>query len=672
MKKNYVLPFAFTALVAALAGCGGESANVIPEIYDTSTVNGACKSNTASCVEFVLDYPLDGLNFTCSSDTKNKFVTLFDVSEGVSTGACKLGDTVTFYLQGEKNNKIDLGKISLNELSNVASGTSPPRLTVLDLARGMTGQKAQAIDPADRTVKTAMRLVQIVQALGFKNNQVASATEIQPVYITDANRQALDQLAESISVSKLVNYTDAEFAAFLNDWLGTAPISSTDAFTVVSHLMTIASAAVYQPEFALFSTEQSAISAVSGSNGLVGCDLSECKPSDTAKTNIFGHFMLMTDRQGLTFGSGLQWRGKVDSSLNTIGGVNAQLMTKVKPRLMTATPQDTWIDPLTQEIDHARKFGFKFNVDEAGAQDLIITQGTLLSNKMILGTGSNLYRSLAGKTETEVLGSADQARYGLWNQTVNGVLYKGTLDLYKLYPISYLDKNIFRTQQNSPASTYLFPLYANLTFKFTDTSLKSVKLGIAIDRNGDIRTNIRPNVPADIFETSTNEVDLSTDSITGCSGADVLDKLLMQDGHGTQQYRIGTVTRTFTNGSKVTPNTISLRMILGDKVFGTLDGALIGMNTTIKTSANGTDNVVVGGALVQMGSLLQASAGSRPTTVTFTDSAGQKVKWGNSFASFNRVYSNNVPADTESKELAKRSGGEISFELAPCYSVKAK
>jgi len=672
MKKNYVLPFAFSALVAGLAGCGGESANVIPETYDTSTVNGSCKSNSESCVEFVLDYPLEGLNFTCSSDTKNKFVTLFDVSEGVSTGACKLGDTVTFYVQGEKNNKIELGKLSLDDFSNVASGTTPPRLTLVDLARGMTGQKAQALEMSDRTVQVAMRLVQMVQALGVKNNQIASATEIQPVYISDDNRIALDKLEESISTAKFLNFTDTEFSAFLNQWLGITPISATDAFTVVSNLMAISSAAVYQPEFALFSAQQSAVSTVNGSNGLVGCDQAECKPENTSKTNIFGHFMLMTDRQGMTFGSGLQWRGKLDKELNTIGGMNAQLMTQVKPRQMTATAQETWIDPLTQEIDHARQLGFKFDVAENDAKPLTITQGTLLANKMVLGSGSPIYRTLAGKTSTETLGSEDQARYGLWHQMVGTTQYSGTLDLYKLYPISYLDKTVFRTQENTPGSTYLFPLYADLTFKFTDTTLKPVKLGIVIDRNGDIRTNIRPNVPANIFETNANIVDLSTDSATGCSGADVLDKLLMKDAQGTQQYRVGTVTRTFTSGSRVTPNTISVRMILGEKVLGTLDGALIGMNTTIRTSTSGTDNVVVGGALVQMGSLLQASAGARPSTVTFTDSAGAKVKWGNSFASFNRIYNNSFPTDTESKELAKRSGGEITFELAPCYSVKSK
>jgi hypothetical protein len=290
---------------------------------------------------------------------------------------------------------------------------------------------------------------------------------------------------------------------------------------------------------------------------------------------------------------------------------------------------------------------------------------------MVVGTGGNLYQTLTNKKESEIT-SADAANYGLWNQTVNGTLYKGTLDLYKLYPLSYLDKNVFSTQANTPKSTYVFPLYADLTFKFNDTTVKTVKLGIVIDRNGDIRTNIKPNVPANIFDTAIGTVDLSTDDATGCRGQDVLNKYTMIDDQNTQQYRIGTVTRTFTKGSKVTPETISLRMILADKAFGTLNGALIGMNTTIQTSTDSSTSIVVGGALLQMANLLSASAGIKPSGVVMTDSANQKVRWANSFASFNGTYSNSVPTDTESKEIAKLAGGEITLDLAPCYTVKAK
>ena len=46
MINKKILPFALGALVLALNGCGGESANIIPEINDTSTENGTCASNS--------------------------------------------------------------------------------------------------------------------------------------------------------------------------------------------------------------------------------------------------------------------------------------------------------------------------------------------------------------------------------------------------------------------------------------------------------------------------------------------------------------------------------------------------------------------------------------------------------------------------------------------------
>jgi len=106
MKNKYLLPFALTTLMAALTGCGGESANVIPEVYEGSTTNGTCTIGASGCLGFALDYPLNGLNFTCSSDTKNSFVTTLDLKDGAATGACKVGDKITFFLKGKKISKL--------------------------------------------------------------------------------------------------------------------------------------------------------------------------------------------------------------------------------------------------------------------------------------------------------------------------------------------------------------------------------------------------------------------------------------------------------------------------------------------------------------------------------------------------------------------------------------
>lgn len=669
INKN-ILPFALSALVLALGGCGGESAKVNPEIYDTSSKNGTCPSNSEGCVEFVLDYPVDGLNFNCSSDVKNTYVTLFDLKEGVSTGACKIGDKVTFFVQGDKSRRIDLGAVDLKKISQVASGTTPPRLTLVDLAEGITGKAATSLSAADETIKVAMRIAKIIQALAIKNNSVVVPTDIQAVYINNADKLLIDEISRNITTADFNSGSDSDFNGLFQPWLDLSQVNNEDAFTIVSKLMTISTAAVYQPEFALFSTD-GILTNASGSNGLVGCDQNECLPTDRSKVNLFGHFMLMTDRQGMTFGSGLQWKGKVDQQLTTIGGVNVILLTQVRPTRLTAAPQGNWIDPLTKEIDTKRNLGYRFDAEEANANPLIIKQGTLLADKMVVGTGGSLFKILQGKKDNYVLTADDKKKLGLWEQNIDQVQFKGTLDLYKLYPLSYLDKKVFKSIDNVViGQNYIFPLYADLTFKFTDSSVKTVKLGVVIDRNGDIRTNIKPGVPADVFTRPDSQiVDLSTGQ-DGCKGRDVLDPLLMQDDQSVQQYRLGTTTRTFTPEGNINPNTISIRMILADPYFKTLDGALIGMNSSVKTSAD--TSLVVGGALVQLENLVNANAGTRPSGVKLTDSDNKPVKWGNSLASFSYIYSLKNPDDTTAKEVAKLSGGEISLDLAECYKVKEK
>ena len=111
-------------------------------------------------------------------------------------------------------------------------------------------------------------------------------------------------------------------------------------------------------------------------------------------------------------------------------------------------------------------------------------------------------------------------------------------------------------------------------------------------------------------------------------------------------------------------------MILADPYSHTLDGALIGMNSSVKTSAD--TSMVVGGALVQLHNMINANAGTRPSGVALTDSDNKVVKWGNSLASFSYIYSLKNPNDTAAAQTAKLSGGDISLDLAPCYTIKAK
>ncbi len=164
---------------------------------------------------------------------------------------------------------------------------------------------------------------------------------------------------------------------------------------------------------------------------------------------------------------------------------------------------------------------------------MIIHQGKLFNDYMMAGR-EQFYKILTNKT---TVSSEDLKDLGRWKQTTGTDEFKGSLDLYKIFPITYLDKQVFKSVSNvKSGDKYIFPMYADLTFKFTDTSVPAVKLGIVIDQNGDIRSNIKSGY---------TETDMST-SNNACT-EDSFDQNTFIDQYGVQQYRLGTTARAYTS-----------------------------------------------------------------------------------------------------------------------------
>lgn len=661
MKNKYVLPFALTTLVA-LSGCGGESANVIPEEVDTSTENGSCTAGMSGCLEFALDYPLDGLNFTCSSDKQNKFITLFDHNSGAAIGRCKEGDDVTFYLQGDKDKSIALGSINLKIVGNVSTLQQVPRLSLLQIASGMSKAviSSGGIDPM--TKLAALRLIKIIQALSYQAENIQQHDDIQLLLINDNVREQLGNITASIESKHFYELSEAEFTEKLKPWVDISTVSDADAETVFNKLNVISTAAVFQPEFSLFSGATEIGSAITGPDGLVGCAIgADCSKSNTTAEHVFGHFMLITDRQGYTFGRGMQWRGTVENA-NLTSSRNALLLRQRKPIAMTAYPQQDWLNPATKKVGG----DFKFNVHDTANSQLNIHQGRLYNDYMIAGN-PQFYKLLTLNKDVV------QEDLGLWRQTqkaLNNVdieTHKGSIDVYKIFPISYLDNRIFKTSHNVAASKYYhFPMYADLTFRYGDSALsnKTTTLGIVIDSNGDIRTNIKPSSTADDMSTAADGCVGDVLTTTDATGA-------LIDQHGVKQYRLGTIGRTFVNEKRIT-----LRMVLAHENLGSLNGALIGMNTNMQisdTNNPNSDYVVIGGAILNLDGVLSHTQLNTLPRVTFRDSQDTTVKWANSLASFQKVYNNNNDDETSADtELARYNGGTVSLNLANCYRVKQK
>ena len=104
MKKRVLAPFVLTSLGLALTGCGGESSTVNEDPYKgIVTYTNGCDASYEKCLGFYVDYPVTGLNFDCSTDTRNHFNTKLE--GGLASGGCLIGDKAKFYIQGSQSER---------------------------------------------------------------------------------------------------------------------------------------------------------------------------------------------------------------------------------------------------------------------------------------------------------------------------------------------------------------------------------------------------------------------------------------------------------------------------------------------------------------------------------------------------------------------------------------
>ncbi|RKG32023.1 hypothetical protein D7V21_12865 [Acinetobacter guerrae] len=644
MKKQILIPFTLTALMAALSGCGGEGGNINVDSSGSSTgvtASTSCSTTSSDCLEFVFDYPVAGLNFDCSSDTTNHFIT--QNSSNAVAGACKLGDTVTFSIKGQGTDKqIKLGTVDLKTITSLKISDAP--ISLVDIATAMVGKAPASLDQNDETIKVAMALVKIFQAAGVVNEKNAIG-DLQPITLDEDYKSNLKNISQSIDVT---NFKDGSYAAILKPWVDVSGVSDQTAFDVVNKMLNMQNAGSFQSDFlpwplpAESGVDQQYIEGFHGKS-LLG-------------NEIIANMYLLSDRTGHTFGYGLQWKGKPDdkTSAGTIISDSLKRMTlisKVAPQKMNAESQTNWISPITKKLGSTP---YVFSMADQTSTPLTINQGRLINGYIITGTEA-VYKQATGSKE------GDPASYGKWTQDFSPEQFEGTIDISKTNPITYLDKKILTTQNNTNSGEYyVFPMYATLNFKFSDTTIKDVKLGVVIDENGDIRSDIKPNATANDMSGTCATVNPST----------------MIDSNGVQQFRIGT---TGTANYAETDKSITIRMILTNAKFGLLEGAILGLNQslTVRASNDGSvssQTLTSGGVKINLHNLLTDHNTTRG--VNITDFSNAEASWINIHAAYQKVY-NNIkdvsPAPTQAQqELAKRIYGTLSIELPSCYTIKQK
>ncbi|MBO9529142.1 MAG: protein FilF [Acinetobacter oleivorans] len=641
MNKKVLLPFALSTLAIMLNGCGGGSSTINENPTNGSggaTANGSCSITSSDCLQFSLDYPIAGINFTCSSAANLSFVT--KASGNSVIGSCKAGDTASFYLQDSKAiRKIELGSVKLDTVSKIQM-TVPPRLKVMDMAIGLTGQIPTSLSQNDPTVRVAMALVKLFQSIGLERTDNI-AGDLQPTQFTDDKKNTLNILVQNITATEWKN---GAYANILKPWLDLSQVSDEQAFELVTQLANLSLVGLYQSDYITLAPPNLI------SENFYGCNLTnlaDCSKNGANTQHVFGNLFLLSDRQGYTFGYGLQWKGT--STITSQVAISAVLnvLTKSKPTQMIANAQTTWLDPIQTEIKSIQPFRLKTSSNTN--EDLVIYQGKLLNDSLIAGRDSS-YLAL---TDTK---TPNPQQYALWKQSVDNQNYNGSMDIYKVSPASYLSNQIFKTAKNvKSGQTYIFPLYATLNFKFDTAGIAPIDLGIVIDENGNIRTDIKPEA--------------TTTDMSGQCG--VVSNTSLIDNNGVQQYRIGTTggTESATNDKSIT-----VRMIFAVPELGSLNGIVAGLNSNVvqSTSQTGSQTLLVSGAKINVANLLQGqTSGANLTTYD-----NKTVSWLNPYAFYQQVY-NNIkdisPAPTEAeKALGQRMAGTVTLRTADCYQIKTK
>lgn len=639
MNKKFLIPFALSSVAFALVGCGGESGNVKEDPFKgvTTTSSGCTPSNTSNaCLGFYVDYPVENLNFDCSSSSTEHYATVADGN--TVTGGCLKADKVNFFIQGAATSrKINLGQIDLAKIRPLPVAGQIVPIRLVDIATAMTGKTIVNLDTSDETYRVLVGIIRTLQATGVEQ-QVHLAGDLQQITLRDDLKNNLKNIESDVTVT---DFSDGNYVTKLKPWLDLTTVSQDQAVEVANQLIKLSNVNVYTANFFSLSADNVDYGGFHGS-------------TSSGKESI-ANLYLLTDRTGHTQGYTVQWSGipiSTSTGVPIIGSAfgRMNLLVQVAPLKLDATAQDNWLNPITKKINSALSLKAPTTLSES----MSIYQGTLFNDTTIPGS-EYVYNKITGDTK-----APDPSVYGKWEQTLNGDKFTGAIDIFKSSPATQLNNLIFTTQKNvSTGKPYVFPLYANLTFNFNDKSNNPdpVTLGIVIDENGDIRTNMTS--ATDLKATQCNSVDGSLkDTVTG-----------------VQQYRIGT---TGAANNEEADKTVTLRMILANPIFGKIDGAIIGLNENLITPQVDTTGdfktVSSSGVRINLQYLLADQSVSKGINITGWSSSSSTATWVNMHSAAQSIFNtkNADKATAEQKALVTRQDGSLSIKLADCYTIKTK
>lgn len=632
MMNKKTLPLAFSTLFLALVGCGGEEAKINEDPNrGVKTSSNGCDNSDSRCLGFTLDYPVGGLNFNCSNDKNNNFVT--EMTGNIVSGGCLVGDTVSFYIQGETSEKkIELGSVDLKTISEKKVAEGLIQINLQDLAQGLTGTPIKTLDMSDPTYRVGVRITRLLQAIGVQQKSNVPGN-IQYMNLTRNIKNELTTLEKNVLAS---DFVDGTYDEDLKPWTDVSIVSEQQAEKVFLENIRLRSVSIFSANYLPLLSSATEVA------GFYGKNLGE--------TQAIANLYMLTTRQGYGAGYIIQWRGIPITTGNQQGSPLARvnLVTQVSPtRLDLYSNSKDWISLTTQKIQNP----LKFKTLENSSDELEIYKGKLFSQLVIPGN-KFMYQRILNVTGEP----SDQGDYGEWRQDINSDRFTGKLDILKTNPVTYLDRNIFKTENSVNAGEkYIFPLYADLIFKFDDSSIPSETVSIVIDKYGDIRTN------------------KSANSLKSTTCSALVDEDTMLDEQGVKQLRIGT---TGTVNSSANDKSLTIRMIMSNPAFGGLNGAIIGLNNQFDYITEATqDQVSSGGVRLNLQNLIVNNDVSSGINITsWQNSLNPQARWVNLHAVFQGIYNRakDITPTQDQLDFAKRSSGSIDIALPSCYQIRTK
>jgi len=607
-------------------------------------------------MQFIVDAPVAGLNYSCSVNG----VTVNDVTTATGIATCPLSSVATFFIQASGGTRqITLGNYLVKTIPVLNSGAANPNNLLTVTPVDLVPSAAAATSLTDSVAAGAVNIAQLLETLRSTSFPYIATEPTSRLVLDSTTTAQLDKsLTTDIASADIISgvfANETQFKTLLSN-LNRTLVSTADTTTRFTQgLQAIQAGSYWSSPLVIITLSSTTNNAASTATLASASD-----PNDQALLGLFN----VIDRSGNNIGQGVEWNGSIlptsSSTSNTSTAYNlitGSTPTRLQlPTVGSSVTSPSFINPVSNYVipanfawvptAYALDASGNWIVDTSHVTNLGTTSfsnGRLLAGTYIVGS-SQLWQNATGNAATVTPPTNELAT---WSQTVSGSShYQGNVTITKVRSVdTFLDPSVYTTANNvGHGNTAVFPLYATLTFKYTNSTNCTTGCvlgtqGIAILANGNIITDMKQE----------------------CSA---VDPTSYKNANSTQQYPIGIVGAAFDGITNLSDRFISPIISLSGSQFGVLNGLQMG---TLGLAPSSKINVVgvPSGNISITDNTNTYSTQNGVTTVTQT---GEQSTAAANYANAYDVWSSlKTSPSTGDKIAIARSAGTVTIALSKCY-----